>query len=550
MTAAAVMAIGGLSVVLVVIVGRWLDSWAWSKSLIAIRLTLPAGLKTEDVTNWLNIVGAITQAPRLALLPEPPIALEVVATQRGIDHVLLIPKRLRPAALSGLRAALPGVRLTDDPDYVSNRPRITYAGELTMTHQRRPLASTRAGAASTSLLAALQPLHGAEAMVLQWIVTSAGTPQAVPSAPARAANHGLLFEDELADSEAVRSARLKQSDPLLYVSGRVGVVAPDRASAYRLFGRVFGTVRGLNAPSVMVIRRWWLPWRVAARHLERFSLPVTFWPLLLNTSEAVGLFALPVGELALPGLTLGAARQLPPLPQLPSSGVELAMSNYPGTDQALRLSLVDRLHHMHIIGPTGVGKSTLIARMALQDIAAGYGVIVIDPKADLVADVLHRIPEHRMDDVIVLDPSATDRPVGFNILQAAHDEQSRELVVDHVIHIWHELYKDFWGPRSEDVLRAALLTLINARSRDGSAFTLIEVPDLLTNATFRRSVLAQPTVPPGVRSFWAWYQALQIVGASQGHWPDSQQAAGGDTALADTPEPRPKPGVRYGADHP
>jgi hypothetical protein len=395
--------------------------------------------------------------------------------------VLLVPQRLRAAVLSGLRAALPGVRLTDDPEYCRSRPSFTIAGELTMTHLRRPLAVARAEAASAGVLAALQPLHGAETVLLQWIMTSAGTPQPVPSVTANKGEARLPFDDELADSDAVRAARSKQADPLLHVSGRLGIYATDRGSARHLFGRVFGTLRGLNAPGVMVIRRWWLPSWVAARRLKCLSLPVTFWPLLVSTTEAVGLVGLPVGELALPGLTLGAARQLPPLPQLPSAGVQLAVSNYPGSSQPLRQGVNDRLHHLHIIGPTGVGKSTLIAQLALQDIAAGFGVIVIDPKADLVGDLLDRLPVHRVNDVIVLDPSATDRPVGFNILQAAYDEQHRELVVDHVIHIWHELYKDFWGPRSEDVLRAALLTLINARSPDGSAFTLIEVPDLLTN---------------------------------------------------------------------
>jgi hypothetical protein len=249
--------------------------------------------------------------------------------------------------------------------------------------------------------------------------------------------------------------------------------------------------------------------------MDRMSLPIAFWPLLVNTSEAVGLFPLPIGDLALPGLTLGLARQLPPLPNMPTSGVELAVSNYPGSTQSLRLHLKDRMHGLHIEGPTGTGKSWLLARMIVQDIAAGTGVIVFDPKADLVPDVLDRIPTHRLNDVIVLDPSAADRPVGFNIMQSAHDEQSRELVVDHSVHIWRELYKDSWGPRSEDVLRASELTLVNARSADGSAFTLLEVPELLTNAAFRRFVLAQPTVPPAVRPFWAWYQGLEELGRQQ-----------------------------------
>jgi hypothetical protein len=129
-TVAAIMAGGGILIILTVIIGRWLDARSWSRSLSAIRLTLPVGLSGDDVARWLNTIAAATQAPRLALLPEPPIALEVVATRDGFDHMLLVPTRLRPTVLSGLRAALPGVRLSDDPDYGLSRPSLGIAGEL------------------------------------------------------------------------------------------------------------------------------------------------------------------------------------------------------------------------------------------------------------------------------------------------------------------------------------------------------------------------------------------------------------------------------------
>jgi hypothetical protein len=174
----------------------------------------------------------------------------------------------------------------------------------------------------------------------------------------------------------------------------------------------------------------------------------------------------------------------------------------------LRLAVPDRLQHLHVLGPTGVGKSTLLANLIVQDIAAGYGVVVIDPKSDLVAEVLARMPEHRERDIIVADAASTEQPVGFNILRSAADEQAKELVVDHVIHIWHELYKDFWGPRSEDVLRGALLSLINTTGANGEAFTLIETPELLTSAPFRRFVTEQDGVPDALASFWAWYRGM------------------------------------------
>jgi Type IV secretion-system coupling protein DNA-binding domain/Type IV secretory system Conjugative DNA transfer len=499
---------GGI-VLLAITVGRALDGWLWRKNLVAFRLTLPADLTLDDAARWLNLLAAYIQAPRWSLLPAPPLALEVVGTHSGIEHVLLLPARAREAVLATLRAGLPGARLTEYPNYLDVRPHCQVAAELTMTSVRRPLAVERGDSASAALLAALQPLHGAETIIAQFILTGAGIPKPIPPAASGRQRQRILSDADLLDSEEARAARAKQSDPLLAVSARLGVAASSTAQARRLFGRTYGSLRTLNAEGVRVLRRWYLPSPVVRDRLSGLVPPVTRWPLLLSSREAAGLFGL-VPAVALPGLRLGAARQLPPA-QAMSKGVLLGHSNYPGSAQGLRLAVSDRLQHVHVIGPTGVGKSTLLANMALQDMAAGLSVVVIDPKSDLCADLLDRAPEDRLADIMVLDPSATDQPIGFNILQAGSSEQQRELVVDHVIHIYHELYRDFWGPRTEDILRAALLTLINTRAPDGSAYTLIEIPELLTNAGFRRVVIGQPTVPPGLKSFWTWYQGLKVM---------------------------------------
>ena len=494
----------------VVLTVRYLDARSWHGSLLAIELLMPIGLKTDDINCWLNTVAAATHGPRLALLPHPPLVLEVVASAEGIRHVVLVPRSFRATVLGGLRAALPGVRLTETADYLATRPLCTAAAEAVLTNQRRQMSVPRSEGTATAVLATLQPLGEHETVVVQWTMTGAGTPAPVPSLVNRQHEDlpAWLAGEELTDSEAIRSARLKQTDAMFHAVLRVGVAGANRAQASAIVGRVIGQYRGLNAPGVLLTKRWWLGPRWAASRLTRLSVPVLGWPLLVSTREAAGLLPIPVGEVALPGVALGLARQLPPPPGMPTTGVHIGGSNYPDMAVPLRLTDVDRLQHLHVIGPTGVGKSTLLANLILQDIAAGHGVVVIDPKSDLVAEVLARVPDARAKDIIVLDPASTERPIGFNILQSAHDEQSRELVVDHVIHIWHELYKDFWGPRSEDVLRGALLSLINTKGANGEAFTLIETPELLTNTPFRKFVTEQPGVPAGLESFWSWYRGI------------------------------------------
>lgn len=509
MTTAVLLLLGGLGLVVIVLAARWLEAASWRQSLAAIELHIPYGLTPDDVARWLNTVAAATHPHRWSLVAHPPLVLEVVATHEGIRHVLLAPKRLRETVLSGLRATLPGVRLTDLPGYLDTRPLLTVAAEATQTSQRRQMAVERAEGTATAVLATLQPVERGEAIVVQWLITGAGTPAPVPSlARQRRDLPDWLAVEELTDGEGIRSARLKQQDAMLHACLRVGVRSGSRARAYAILGRVWGQHRGENSPGVLFIRRWWLtmPWAVS--RLSNLVVPVTVWPLLVSTREVAGLLPIPVGEVALPGVALGLARQLPPPPGMPRAGVHIGVSNYPDLPVALRLADADRLQHLHVLGPTGVGKSTLLANIIIQDIARGHGVVVIDPKSDLVSEVLARVPEHRVSDIIVANAAANERPVGFNILRSAHDEQGRELVVDNVIHIWHEIYKDFWGPRSEDVLRGALLSLINTKGANGEPFTLIETPEILTNTPFRKFVTEQDGVPAGLESFWIWYRGM------------------------------------------
>ena len=76
-------------------------------------------------------------------------------------------------------------------------------------------------------------------------------------------------------------------------------------------------------------------------------------------------------------------------------GRVVGVSTYPGQERPLALSPTDSLQHLHVLGPTGAGKSTLLLNLIVQDIAAGRGVVVIDPKGDLIEEVLQRVPEKR-----------------------------------------------------------------------------------------------------------------------------------------------------------
>jgi hypothetical protein len=479
--------VGGAAILGVVIGWRWLDSQAWRRSLVALRLQFPRGLKADNVSAWLGMLGAL----------RVPIALEVVATRQAITHYLLVPKARQAEVLTGTRALLPGLRLEDAPGYLAEQKwSWQTACELRITHLSHQLAADRAETAAAAFLGSLGQLQPHETVMAQWLFVGTRTPRS------RTAGDP--------SPELARAEKVKHGQPLLQAVGRIAVQTPYRGRAGALLSRVSGTLRLLDTPGAAVVRRS-MPYIVAQWRLENRSLPVTVWPLAINVREAAGLIGVPLnGSLSVPGLVLGRSRQLPP-GQVPSQGgTTIAVSNYPGrVGQPLVLPPSDRLHHVYVVGPTGVGKSNLLARMAIADAAGGAGLALIDPKGDLVETVLERLPDATSERVIVLDPSQTGTPVGFNPLHVpGTDEHARELAADRVLHVFKELYRANWGPRSDDLLRAALLTLVNVPAPNGQAFTICEIPELLVRPALRRYAVNSSGLPKALKTYWSGFDAL------------------------------------------
>ncbi len=478
-----VLLAGGLIGISLVLGWRSLEAWLWRRQLVAYRLEPPRRLSNEQVSDWLAALGTATR--------HIPAVFETLATNR-ISYYLIMPRFHANMLITQLRNMLPGLQAEEALDYLADESTIRAAGELRLTSTSHPLGKERAAVASGVLLSALQPLVDGQSIRISWLLAGTSTPH-----PA-----GLV---NLAPDLA-RFRRIKQQSPLLKACCRISVsgAPPDIARAYLY--RVYSAMRVLDGPGAALVRRV-LPWRIVAARVRDRSIPITTWPAVLNTRELAGLLGLPLDDVQAPGVVRATAPQLPPPPDLPAKGLTVAYSNYQGfTRRPLALLQADRLRHMYWLGPTGSGKSTVIATLATQ--SADDGMFVIDPKADLCEEILARLPDERLKDVIVLNPAGTDRPIGFNILGTAGDEHSHELVVDDVVRIFAEIWKSSFGPRTTDVLRNALLTLTAAKAPDGSAFTLAEVAPLLEHPAFRRFVTAQPTVPESVRPFWSGFETL------------------------------------------
>ncbi|GAA4262773.1 hypothetical protein GCM10022255_101300 [Dactylosporangium darangshiense] len=272
---------------------------------------------------------------------------------------------------------------------------------------------------------------------------------------------------------------------------RLGTVAHAIAAAYGIYaGRNRLRRRKLAHPAATLAQR-------------RFTRG-----FLLSADELAVLAALPI-DVAVAGLDRARAKAVPAPVAVPAGGrgtKVLGRAEVGGHSVALRVA--DAREHIHMLGATGSGKSTEMTHMVIDDVKARRGVVVIDPKGDLALDILDRLPASVADRLVLIDPDQ-ERGATLNPLAGLDDD----LVVDNIVSIFSKIFQRHWGPRIDDVLRVACLTLM----RKANA-TLTLVPPLLNDKQFRAAFTVDLDDPEGLKGFWEWYEATppplraQVIG--------------------------------------
>lgn len=245
---------------------------------------------------------------------------------------------------------------------------------------------------------------------------------------------------------------------------------------------------------------------------RRFKRKQSF---ILNTEELTSLFHLPLKNIDTPNILWLKAKHAYAPAEMPDEGIILGENIYRGETKEVKIKRDDRRRHTYIIGKSGVGKSKLIASMAIQDILNGDGVCVLDPHGDLIEDIISRIPPERADDVILFAPADIERPLALNLLEydSKYPEQ-KTFVINEMIKIFDKLYnlKATGGPIFEQYVRNAML-LIMDDTESGS--TLMEIPKVLADAEFRKMKLEKCKD----------YTVIDF-------WKKEAEKAGGEAALA------------------
>lgn len=223
---------------------------------------------------------------------------------------------------------------------------------------------------------------------------------------------------------------------------------------------------------------------------------------ILNVEELASIYHLPSTSVETPSIVWAGAKKGEPPANLPIEGIEgsdnitfFGQANYRHFNHRFGIKTPDRRYHMYAIGKTGTGKSTMLRNMIIDDLQKGRGICVVDPHGDLIQHVLDFIPDNRIEDLVYINPTDREHPVGLNLLESVEPDL-RSIVASGLMSIFTKLWANVWSARMEYILRNAVLALLEYPDA-----TLLEIMKLLVDPVFRRKVLFH-VKDPVIRDFF------------------------------------------------
>ncbi|MFC4912262.1 type IV secretory system conjugative DNA transfer family protein [Actinomadura gamaensis] len=538
--------------------------WWWrcrrhARGACVIEVAVPPHIAPEAAVSWWrHIAGLHTSAGKRAVFGQPHLGFEYRADCGGVHVQIWVPGTIPPGTVEKItRAAWPGATLTTRPAAPLLPPAaIARGGRMVVGNRDHfPLATEHDNGADPvrgllEAMAGLGPgqhlavqilarpvtgrrlqrayraaahLRGARSHAPQAALFDLATPAGIRREPLRSWELTQMHPERAAQVRAVlaKAAQPRFAVQITYAATRTLTVTRPRAGAE---ADAPGPARPAAARRR---RRGWLrthTHQLAAsfaqytspfQHLRRRRL---FQPthhlaarilehgFLLGADELAALAHLPYAADA-PGIIRAGARPVAPSPRVPGrllapSGPSLRILGDAdgGPARPVGLTVAGARQHTHVVGQTGVGKSTFLAGQILADVRAGRGALVIDPKGDLIIDVLDRLPERAIGTTVVFDPAQDGPPPCLNVLAGADPAFAAEAIVT----TFRRCFASSWGPRMDDLMRAACLTLTEANKAKA---TLADLPRLLEDDAMRVAITGR--LGPGLLDqFWKGYGEL------------------------------------------
>lgn len=334
----------------------------------------------------------------------------------------------------------------------------------------------------TSVIASLEQLQKGEVAVIQTIFKGISTPIAKDIVTSVSDGRGGSFFTDA--PEMLVCAKEKVSQPLFSVVSRIAVQGINDIRSEFLAQNIINQIGGItrsNYNKLIPLSNEGYKYDFHWYNLHhRTSNRLGF---ILNTKELATLVHYPNSSVvsSLLRKNLRTTRAVP----VPFQNAKyfLGINIHNNQEAEVMVSDEHKVRHTHIIGSTGTGKSTLLVNMICDDMEQGNGVFLFDPHGDIVEDVVARVPDYRMKDVILFDPSDANFPIGFNLLHAPTELEKIVLSSD-IVEVFKR-YATSWG----DTMTSVLSQVVNTFLESSEGGTLIELKRFLLEDKFRAEFL-------------------------------------------------------------
>lgn len=440
-------------------------------------ITFPSDLNEDSVREWLSSISGTLKVGLSRIVAMPTIVFETMATDMGITHRLRAPRHDAAYAIAHLESLIPGTHVTQETEPLDLK--WTIGAELGMSNPSRPLRISKIATFSTSILTNTQSLHEGEAILIQWVVGSS-TYEAPPEKEnnPQTTNFSVmksLLGNTTAGSDEIEDRRKKLQTPTMPGVGRVAVMAPHSLRAKELIRAVLKDFSNASTSG-----NYFKEKHIRTSKLDRVintAATPRFMPCLLNVDELIPVISWPIGAPYIAGLPQSRTRHMHVNNAVPSRGdgnTVVGEARTSGTNQRdVAIETIERMKHIHIIGPIGSGKTAEITNIAEQDMKDNFGVVLIETKGDLYHAVLERVPSNRWKDVIVWDMDDTEFPIGFNVLR----QSSSRSAVGELGALIRAMYPES-GLMTTEPLRFVLQAL--SEYTEG---TFVDIPTFLSPST-------------------------------------------------------------------
>ncbi len=430
-----------------------------------------------------------------------PIAFEILASQNTIVSQFAVAQSDASAVRSQIQAHFPEVALSQQTNVLKDR--WDASGEASLIFEiglsqefMRPLPvpPKLTPDVLVSVMGAMEEVSTDELALMQMIFEPARYPWAASMLRAVTFNDGSEFFD--ASESVLDETKEKLSRPLYAAVIRLAVKTADEARTFEIARSLTASLtagfQGYGNDLIALSNDEYDPddheFDTLHRQCRRSGM-------ILNSDELVNFVHIPSSAVRTSKFT----RQLKRTKRAPAiaAGRDCVLGENFHAEHTIPVGVAaeERSRHMHLIGASGTGKSQLLLNLIVQDMEHGKGLGLLDPHGDLVDDVLSRVPEDRIDDVVLLDPSDETHTVGINILSARTEVEKTVLASD-LVAVFQRLATS-WGDQMTSVLGNAILAFLE-RPQGG---TLADLRRFLIEPAYRNEVLSSVT-DPEVIYYW------------------------------------------------